>query len=83
MLKKTFKIIFPKNNWCWFERNSLIDSFPEADKVVKAPRKPVIKNKFKLSIFKLYFLKKATETPTKKQPIQFTNCVPKGIIWLG
>ncbi len=76
MLKKTFKIIFLKNNWCWLERNSLIDSFPKAEKVVKAPRNPVIKNKFKLSIFKLYFLKGATEVPAKKQPKQFTNSVP-------
>ena len=76
MLKKIFKIIFPRNNLFWFERNSLIDSFPKAEKVVKAPRNPVIKNKFKLSIFKLYFLKRANEIPAKKQPKQFTNSVP-------
>ena len=47
----------------------------KAEKVVKEPKKPIIINGLKSSLFKKFIAKKI---PIKKQPIKFTVKVPKG-----
>ena len=50
-------------------------SLVKAEKVVKEPKKPIIINGLKSSLFERFIDKKA---PIKKQPIKFTLNVPKG-----
>ena len=53
------------------KRTSLV----KAEKVVKEPKKPIIINGLKSSLFEKFIAKK---TPIKKQPIKFTVSVPMG-----
>ena len=50
-------------------------SLVKAEKVVKEPKKPIINNGLKSSLFERFIAKKI---PIKKQPIKFTVNVPKG-----
>ena len=50
-------------------------SLVKAEKVVKEPKKPIINNGLKSSLFERFIAKKI---PIKKQPIMFTVNVPKG-----
>ena len=50
-------------------------SLVKAEKVVKEPKKPIIINGLKSSLFERFIAKK---NPIKKQPIKFTVNVPKG-----
>ena len=50
-------------------------SLVKAEKVVKEPKKPIIINGPKSSLFERFIDKKI---PIKKQPIKFTVNVPKG-----
>ena len=50
-------------------------SLVKAEKVVKEPKKPIINNGLKSSLFERFIAKK---NPIKKQPIIFTVNVPKG-----
>lgn len=50
-------------------------SLVKAEKVVKEPKKPIIINGLKSSLFERF---KAKKIPIKKQPIIFTVNVPKG-----
>ena len=50
-------------------------SLVKAEKVVKEPKKPIIINGLKSSLFDRFIAKK---NPIKKQPIKFTVNVPKG-----
>ena len=50
-------------------------SLVKAEKVVKEPKKPIINNGLKSSLFERFTAKKI---PIKKQPIKFTVKVPKG-----
>ena len=50
-------------------------SLVKAEKVVKEPKKPIINNGLKSSLFERFIAKKI---PIKKQPIIFTVNVPKG-----
>ena len=50
-------------------------SLVKAEKVVKEPKKPIINNGLKSSLFERFIAKKI---PIKKQPIKFTIIVPKG-----
>ena len=50
-------------------------SLVKAEKVVKEPKKPIINNGLKSSLFERLIAKKI---PIKKQPIKFTVNVPKG-----
>ena len=50
-------------------------SLVKAEKVVKEPKKPIINNGLKSSLFVRFIAKK---TPIKKQPIKFMVSVPKG-----
>ena len=50
-------------------------SLVKAEKVVKEPKKPIINNGLKSSLFERFIAKKI---PIKKQPIKLTVNVPKG-----
>ncbi len=50
-------------------------SFVKAENVVKEPKKPIIINGLMSSLFERFVAKKI---PIKKQPIKFTDRVPKG-----
>ena len=50
-------------------------SLVNAEKVVKEPKKPIINNGLKSSLFERLI---AIKIPIKKQPIKFTINVPKG-----
>ena len=50
-------------------------SLVKAEKVVKEPKKPIINNGLKSSLFVKFIAKKI---PIKKQPIKFMVNVPKG-----
>ena len=50
-------------------------SLVKAEKVVKEPKKPIINNGLKSSLFERFIAKKI---PIIKQPIKFTVNVPKG-----
>ena len=50
-------------------------SLVKAEKVVKEPKKPIINNGLKSSLFERLI---AIKIPIKKQPIKFTANVPKG-----
>ena len=50
-------------------------SLVKAEKVVKEPKKPIINNGLKSSLFERFTAKKI---PIKKQPIKFTVSVPTG-----
>lgn len=59
-----------------FELNNSIVCIENADIVVKEPRKPITKKKY---IAEDLLAKKPATHPTIKQPITFTESVPKGI----
>lgn len=72
--KKIFKTPFKTNPLL----NKLNVSKENEEKVVKAPRKPVIKNNLKLVLSVKICINNTAHIPIIKEPITFTNRVPYG-----
>lgn len=60
------------------ERARFILSIPYVEKVVRAPRKPVIKNKRKEGEIKSFSAPKVKTIPIRKHPRRLTINVPTG-----